>query len=71
VIALCAPIAARRAGDQQREDSTAGLATDSTGGTKEGYVYMRLLRLGREQRYKIGKAVLVERRTDQISLQLP
>jgi hypothetical protein len=32
---------------------------------------MALLELGREKRYKIGKAVLVERRTDQISLQLP
>jgi hypothetical protein len=32
---------------------------------------MGLLRLGRAQRYKIGKAVLVERQTDQISLQLP
>jgi hypothetical protein len=32
---------------------------------------MGLLKLGREKRYKIGKAVLVERRTDQISLQLP
>ena len=41
-------------------------------GTKEGYVYMGLLTLGgRERRYKIGKAILVERRTDQISLQLP
>jgi Meiotically Up-regulated Gene 113 (MUG113) protein len=27
--------------------------------------------IGREKRYKIGKAVLVARRTDQISLQLP
>jgi hypothetical protein len=32
---------------------------------------MGLLKLGREKRYKIGKAVLVERRTDQISQQLP
>jgi hypothetical protein len=47
------------------------LTTGSTVGTKEGYVYIGLLKLGREKRYKIGKAVLVERRTDQISLQLP
>ena len=40
-------------------------------GTKEGYVYMGLLKLGRERRCKIGKAVLIERRTDQVSLQLP
>jgi hypothetical protein len=39
--------------------------------TEEGYVYMGLLKIGREKRYKIGKAVLVGRRTDQISIQLP
>jgi len=32
---------------------------------------MGLLKLGREKRYKIGKAVLTDRRTSQISLQLP
>ena len=32
---------------------------------------MGILKLGREKRYKIGKAILVERRADQISLQLP
>jgi hypothetical protein len=36
-----------------------------------GYVYMALLQLGRERRYKIAKAILVGRRTDQISIQLP
>ena len=71
VIALCAPIAAGLAEHQQSEDSAHGLTTDSTGTTKEGYVYMGLLKLGREKRYKIGKAILVERRADQISLQLP
>lgn len=40
-------------------------------GCVEGYVYMGLLKIGHEKRYKIGKAVLVARRTDQISLQLP
>lgn len=44
---------------------------DPAGGLKEGYVYLALLELGREKRYKIGKAVLVERRRDQIALQLP
>jgi hypothetical protein len=34
-------------------------------------VYLAVLKLGREKRYKVGKAVLVERRKDQISLQLP
>jgi hypothetical protein len=37
----------------------------------DGYVYMGLLKVGRERRYKIGKTNLVERRTDQISVQLP
>ena len=71
VMALCAPVAARLADHRRSEDSADALATDSTTSTKEGYVYMGLLTLGREKRYKIGKAVLVERRTDQISLQLP
>ena len=39
--------------------------------TTEGFVYMGVLKIGREKRYKIGKAVLVGRRTDQISIQLP
>jgi hypothetical protein len=67
IIALCTPLAAGRLpqaleGIEPVEDAAT---------TKEGYVYMGLLKLGREKRYKIGKAVLVERRTDQISLQLP
>jgi hypothetical protein len=71
VIALCAPIASRPAEYREPEDSANRVATASTSGTKEGHVYMGLLKLGREKRYKIGKAVLVERRTDQVSLQLP
>ncbi len=50
---------------------TAHLSPSGTTTTKQGYVYMGVMRLGRERRYKIGKAVLVERRRDQISLQLP
>jgi hypothetical protein len=70
-MALCAAIATERPAEhQQPEDSVDGLAIDSTD-TKEGYVYMGLLKLGRKKRYKAGKAILVERRTDQISLQLP
>jgi hypothetical protein len=49
------------------EESSPGPAVT----TEEGYVYMGLLKMGREKRYKIGKAVLVGRRTDQISIQLP
>ncbi len=71
VRALCAPVAAPITEHETSEDCASGLATDSSASTKDGYVYMGLLKLGRERRYKIGKAVLVERRTDQISLQLP
>jgi len=71
VTAMGAPIAARLAERQQSKETSAGEATDTTASTKEGYVYLGLLVVGREKRYKIGKAVLVERRTDQISLLLP
>lgn len=47
------------------------LPSDCTATTTEGFVYMGLLKIGREKRYKIGKAVLVGRRTDQISIQMP
>jgi hypothetical protein len=67
-VLLCTPIAIGLAEDQDSEDDP---ATGPASSTKEGYVYMGLLKLGRERRYKIGKAILVERRTDQVSLQLP
>jgi hypothetical protein len=51
--------------DQEESSTDLGVSTD------EGYVYMALLKIGREKRYKIGKAVLVGRRTDQVSIQLP
>lgn len=70
VVALCEPIVASQNKRQPHEDDD-GQATKPDGSTKEGYVYMGLLKLGRERRYKIGKAILVARRTDQISLQLP
>jgi hypothetical protein len=65
VVALCQPVAVKleKFADPSR--------TDYGDSTKEGYVYLALLKLGREKRYKIGKAVLVERRKDQISIQLP
>jgi hypothetical protein len=68
VIALCAPIAEQQQSQKAEHD---GSPVDSTATTKTGYVYLGLLKLGQEKRYKIGKAVLVERRKDQISLQLP
>jgi hypothetical protein len=68
MIALCAPIAEQQ---QSRPPQSDGSPVDTSAATKAGYVYLGLLKLGREKRYKIGKAVLVERRRDQISLQLP
>ena len=67
VAAFCIPVAEHR----QSRDSDDASPANSADSPKEGYVYLGLLRLGREKRYKIGKAVLVERRRDQISLQLP
>lgn len=67
IAALCAPIIAGR--PSHANDDPAPV--DDPSATKSGFVYMALLKLGREKRYKVGKAVLVERRTDQISLQLP
>jgi hypothetical protein len=68
IVAICAPLAEHR----PDEPEIAGFPTVLPAATtKEGFVYMGLLKLGKEKRYKIGKAVLVERRTDQISLQLP
>jgi hypothetical protein len=67
IVALCEPIAER----QQPKRDPLPPPADSAANTKDGYVYLGVLKLGREKRYKIGKAVLVERRRDQISLQLP
>ena len=36
-----------------------------------GYVYLALMRVGREKRFKIGKANLVEQRTKQVAVNLP
>ena len=55
----------------EREKEAAATDTSVAGGTKDGYVYLMLLKIGREKRYKIGKAVFVEQRTSQIALQLP
>lgn len=38
---------------------------------EDGYVYLALMKIGREKRYKIGKANIVERRTKQVGVQLP
>jgi hypothetical protein len=36
-----------------------------------GYVYLALMKVGREKRFKIGKANLVEQRTRQVAVNLP
>jgi hypothetical protein len=71
VIELCAPVAEVQPEIALAEEIALRPQADASANTKDGYVYMALLKLGREKRYKIGKAVLLERRTDQISLQLP
>jgi hypothetical protein len=44
---------------------------ESDAGFETGYVYLALMKVGREKRYKIGKADIVERRARQIAVQLP
>ncbi len=44
---------------------------ESGAGFEAGYVYLALMKVGREKRYKIGKADIVERRARQIAVQLP
>ncbi|MFY9288396.1 MAG: GIY-YIG nuclease family protein [Alphaproteobacteria bacterium] len=39
--------------------------------TKEGFVYLGMLKIDTKKRYKIGKTNLVERRNAELSLQLP
>lgn len=39
--------------------------------TKEGFVYLGMLKIDKTRRYKIGKTNLVERRNAELSLQLP
>ena len=55
--------------EQEAESDT--VSFNSATGLSDGYVYMGLLKIGSEKRYKIGKTNLVERRKDQISVQLP
>jgi len=50
----------------------ASLNTDSDGdGLESGYVYLALMKVGKEKRFKIGKADMVGTRTRQISVSLP
>ena len=61
VVALCAPLATE----------TAEEMAESEDEFETGYVYLALMKIGREKRYKIGKANLVERRTRQVAVNLP
>jgi hypothetical protein len=63
VAAICQSMAASTAqtSDTAREDDV----------VEEGFVYLALMRVGREKRYKIGKANFVEHRTRQIAVTLP
>lgn len=66
VVALCTSITEIPTDRCQLENLD--VLVDNTKGIKAGYVYMASLKLGREKRYKIGKAILAERRKDQISI---
>jgi hypothetical protein len=46
-------------------------SSSESASTRDGFVYMGLLKVGREKRYKIGRTNPVERRRDQLSIQLP
>jgi hypothetical protein len=63
VAAICQTIAA------SSPPSTAPESGDTEFET--GYVYLALMKVGREKRYKIGKADVVERRARQIAVHLP
>jgi hypothetical protein len=62
VAAICRAITTTETEPRERA-SDASLET--------GYVYLALMKVGREKGYKIGKADIVERRTRQIAVQLP
>ncbi len=51
--------------------STETMTLDEHSDTHQGFVYLALLKVGREKRYKIGKATSPNRRMGQIQLQLP
>jgi len=47
------------------------IAAESNDSFVTGYVYLALMKVGREKRYKIGKANLVEQRARQVGVNLP
>jgi hypothetical protein len=58
-----------RALEQSVDDNEATATANDD--VETGYVYLALMRVGREKRYKIGKADIVGRRTRQIGPHLP
>jgi hypothetical protein len=60
--AICAPLVTEVA----RE-----VSVDAGEELGTGYVYLALMRVGREKRYKIGKANLVDQRARQVAVNLP
>jgi Meiotically up-regulated gene 113 len=56
---------------QAAQPSEAGDAADSGENLETGYVYLALMKIGREKRFKIGKADIVGRRTRQVAVNLP
>jgi hypothetical protein len=62
VVAICSSIAEMSAGSADQVDADE---------LEVGYVYLALMKVGREKRFKIGKADVVGRRTRQIAVELP
>ena len=62
VVEICRPLIAREENEQIAE---------SDDELETGYVYLALMKVGREKRYKIGKADIVGRRTRQVAVNLP
>jgi hypothetical protein len=63
VVAICTRVAAEIQDTATSRPEAEGLET--------GYVYLALMKVGRERRYKIGKANLVAQRARQVSVNLP
>ncbi len=62
VVALCDPLIATDVAEQTQSDGDE---------FETGYVYLALMKVGREKRYKIGKANLVDQRARQVGVNLP
>jgi hypothetical protein len=63
VVAICGPLTTTDAADD--------IAESDDNESETGFVYLALMKVGREKRYKIGKANLVEQRTRQVAVNLP